>query len=135
MKIEHNPSIRQLKVFGFLWFFVFGIYGILAWLKTGISPKTVVLGITALLVPGLGFIWIEFLRKVYVFASYATYPIGATVSFITLAVIYYGVVTPVGLILRLIGYDPLKRRLDRSAGTYWLSRKTEKETKRYFQQF
>lgn len=135
MKIEHNPSTRQLMVFGLLWFLVFGTYGVLAWLKTGIAIKAVVLGITAVLIPGFGLVWIGFLRKIYVLASYATYPIGAAVSFIMLAIIYYGVVTPMGLILRLIGYDPLKRRLDRSAGTYWMSRKPERETKRYFQQF
>jgi Mg2+/citrate symporter len=135
MNIEHNPSNRQLKVFGLLWLLVFGTYGILTWMKTGITIKTVALGITAVLVPGLGLVWSEFLRKVYVLASYATYPIGATVSLIMLAVIYYGVVTPVGLVLRLVRYDPLKRRSDRSAGTYWMSRKPERETKRYFQQF
>jgi hypothetical protein len=135
MNIEHNPSSRQLRVFGFLWFIILGTYGILAWLKTGISMKTVILGTTAVLVPGLGMVWIDFLRKVYVLASYATYPIGTAVSFIMLAIVYYGVVTPVGLILRLAGYDPLKRRFDSSVKTYWTDRKPEREIKRYFQQF
>jgi hypothetical protein len=135
MKIEHNPSTRQLKIFSLLWFLILGGYGVLAWLKTGITLKTAVLGTAAVLVPGIGILWAEFLRKVYILASYGTYPIGAAISFIMLAVIYYGVVTPIGLILRLVGQDPLKRRLDRSALTYWMPRKSERETKRYFQQF
>jgi hypothetical protein len=135
MKIEHNPSSRQLKVFGLLWFIILGTYGILAWLKTGINMKTAAFGIAAVLVPGLGIVWTEFLRKVYVFASYATYPIGTAISFIMLAIVYYGVVTPIGLMLRLAGHDPLKLRMDRLAKTYWISRKPERETKRYFQQF
>jgi hypothetical protein len=36
-----------------------------------------------------------------------------------LAVVYYLVVTPVGLLSRLIR-DPLRRRPDRKASTYWV---------------
>jgi hypothetical protein len=135
MKIEQHPSTRQLKVFGLLWFLVFGVSGILAWLKAGITIKAILLGITAFLIPGLGFLWTGFLREVYIIASYATYPIGTAVSYIMLAVIYYGVITPVGLALRLAGCDLLKRRLDSSARTYWVDRRPERDTKRYFQQF
>jgi hypothetical protein len=135
MHIDRNPSKRQLIIFGLLWFLVLGANGILIGLKTGMNLTTVILGTAAVLVPGLGVLWTGFLRKVYVFSLYATYPIGATVSFIVLAIIYYGVITPVGLVLRLAGHDPLQRRQDRSKKTYWMSRKSEKETERYFQQF
>ena len=50
-------------------------------------------------------------------------------------VIYYIVLTPIGLFLRLTGYDPMQRRFDRAAKTYWTPREQEEKTKRYFQQF
>jgi hypothetical protein len=37
--------------------------------------------------------------------------------------LFFAVVTPIGLVLRLFGKDLL--RLKRSAGTYWLSRESE----------
>jgi hypothetical protein len=135
MHIDRNPSKRQLIIFSLLWFLVLGANGILIGLKTGMNLTSVVLGTAAVLVPGLGVFGTGFLRKVYVFSLYATYPIGVTVSFVILAIIYYGVMTPAGLVLRLAGHDPLQRRPDRSKKTYWMPRKSEKEIERYFQQF
>lgn len=37
-----------------------------------------------------------------------------------LTLVYYLIVTPLGLVLRLLR-DPLARRLDRRAGTYWVA--------------
>jgi hypothetical protein len=66
---------------------------------------------------------------------YAAFPIGWVVSHVMLALIYYGVMTPIGLVMRLLGRDPLKRKLDRSADTYWEPREPIANSKRYFQQF
>ena len=44
------------------------------------------------------------------------------VSPIALAVLFYGVVTPTGLVMRLIGKDPLRLRLDPSIQSYWIVR-------------
>jgi len=44
------------------------------------------------------------------------------VSPLLIAVIFYGVVTPVGLISRLMGKDPLKLRRDPGSASYWIPR-------------
>lgn len=44
------------------------------------------------------------------------------VSPVMLAVIFYGVVTPYGAILRLAGRDVLRRRFEPSQGSYWITR-------------
>ena len=41
---------------------------------------------------------------------------------IVLAVIYFAVVTPTGLIMRALGKDPLRLRFDPDATTYWIAR-------------
>ena len=41
---------------------------------------------------------------------------------IVLAVIYFAVVTPTGLIMRALGKDPLRLRFDPDATTYWIPR-------------
>ena len=63
------------------------------------------------------------------------YPIGWIISHALLAIVYYLVITPIGLGMRLFGRDPLQRELHRSAKTYWTPRSTIKDTARYFQQF
>ena len=47
----------------------------------------------------------------------------AVVSPIILAILFYGVITPIGVLARLLGHDPLRRRIDRGAPSYWVERK------------
>ena len=44
------------------------------------------------------------------------------VSPVVLAVLFYAVVTPTGLVMRLLGKDPLRLRFDRQAESYWIRR-------------
>lgn len=44
------------------------------------------------------------------------------VSPIVLAILFYAVVAPTGLIMRLMGKDPLRLRLAPEADTYWIER-------------
>jgi len=44
------------------------------------------------------------------------------VSPVALGILFYGVVTPTGLIMRLLGKDPLRLRFDHSANSYWIVR-------------
>jgi carbamoyltransferase len=46
-------------------------------------------------------------------------PFGRLLTGALLTVVYLLVVTPIGLLLRLVGRDPLERRIDRGAATYW----------------
>ena len=41
---------------------------------------------------------------------------------LALAILFYGVVTPTGLLMRLFGKDPLRLRFDREAKSYWIAR-------------
>ena len=52
-----------------------------------------------------------------------------------MAVSYYLVLTPIGLVMRLLGHDPLNRRWDRTAKSYWTKRTPPENTERYFRQF
>jgi hypothetical protein len=75
------------------------------------------------------------LRPLYLALSLLGAPIGLVVSYVVLAIVYYGILTPIGLAMRLAGRDPLHRKFDRSAGTYWVPRGGAPEPKRYFRQF
>ena len=66
---------------------------------------------------------------------YATYPIAWVVAHVVLAAVYYLVVTPIGLAMRLIGRDPLSRNFWPEAETYWIARRPRRETSQYFRQF
>lgn len=44
------------------------------------------------------------------------------VSPVILGILYFAVVTPVGLLMRAFGQDPLRLRRDKSVGSYWILR-------------
>jgi hypothetical protein len=41
---------------------------------------------------------------------------------IVLALIFYAVVTPIGVVLRALGRDPLRLRRNAAADSYWITR-------------
>ena len=63
------------------------------------------------------------------------FPIGWTVSLIMLAILYYGLFTPIGLVFRLIGRDALQRSRRPGLETYWTPKPTTTDPRRYFKQF
>lgn len=48
--------------------------------------------------------------------------LGAIVAPLVMALLFYTTVTPVGLIMRAIGHDPLRRRPRPDSKTYWIRR-------------
>ena len=49
--------------------------------------------------------------------------LGKVVSPIALGILFYGVVTPLAVVIRLTGKDPLRLKLDPAAESYWIVRK------------
>jgi hypothetical protein len=52
-----------------------------------------------------------------------------------MGVVYYLVITPTGLLMRLFGRDPLSRKFRRGAGSYWIRRQDDDSLDRYFRQY
>lgn len=48
--------------------------------------------------------------------------LGKVVSPIALGILFYGVLAPMGLLLRIFGKDPLRLKFDRSTESYWQPR-------------
>ena len=63
--------------------------------------------------------------------------LGYFVSRILMTIIFFTVITPTGLIMRIMGKDPMRRRLDSQAQTYWMAKpqETEISIERYEKQF
>jgi hypothetical protein len=75
------------------------------------------------------------MRRVWIGMMMGLSPIGWVMSHLILAIIYYLVLTPVGLVLRALGRDPLHRRFEPEAKTYWIDRGEEPAVERYFRQY
>ena len=136
IEINRNPSRRELLVFGFLLVVFTGVLGLVThfvW-NSPVVARWIWIG-------GAGLSLLHFAvpplrRFVYLGWMYAAFPIGWTISHVFLTIVYFGVVTPTGLLLRLFGYDSMSRK-DQPDGrtTYWESCGAPDDRKRYFRQF
>lgn len=135
IQVNRDPSRKQLNQFGGLWLVFFSFFGALAYFRAELPGLAVGLWVAAVLVPVVGWLVPRFMRLVFVGMSLLAWPIGFVVSHVILAAVYYLVLTPIGLVMRLVGYDPLQRRLDRGAASYWVERDGAPDARRYFRQF
>jgi hypothetical protein len=85
-------------------------------------------GALALMAPGLN-------RPLYVTLAVLTFPIGVVVSNLALAAVFYALLPPFRLGLRLLGKDPLTRSLEENRETYWVERPPPRSPESYFRQF
>ncbi len=63
------------------------------------------------------------------------FPVGWLISHLLMAMVYYLLVTPVALGMRLAGRDALGKGFDPAATTYWTAVEAKPKSDRYFQQF
>jgi hypothetical protein len=107
--IQWNPSEKQLRQFAGVWFPAFcGLVGWSIGHKTGHWSAVEIGWVLAGLLSVGGLVLPALIRPIFVGLILLTFPIGWVVSHLLLGLIFYGVVTPIGYILRISGHDPLQ---------------------------
>jgi hypothetical protein len=135
IEINKDPSKTELKWFGLLFLLFFGIVGGVAYGILGTSTIPGIIGGAAAVVTALYYLIPAFRMPLYLGWMYASYPIGWVISHTILAITFYLVVTPIGLLVRLFVGDPMRRKFDRTAESYWITREVAPPPSRYFRQF
>lgn len=67
--------------------------------------------------------------------SILTRPLGWLVSHLLLALVFYLVITPLGLVRRLLHRDPLALRFEPGLSSYWTERRGDDSLDSTFRQF
>jgi hypothetical protein len=135
IEINKNPSRRELRCFGLLFLVFFGIVGALFRWQFGAPEVANILWPAAAAVTILYYILPPLRRPIHLGWMYVAFPIGWALSHVLLGAVYYLVFTPVGLIMRGLGRDPLHRRFDPGAASYWVEHHPGERIERYFRQF
>ena len=107
VQINTDPTRKQLNQFGFIWLGFLTLFGVIAFFKLDAPTLAKVLWVLAVVVPVVGWLVPGFMRLVFVGMSYLAWPIGFVVSHVVLALVYYLVFVPIGLLMRVFGYDPV----------------------------
>jgi Saxitoxin biosynthesis operon protein SxtJ len=133
--IRFDPPRATLRQFAGLCLVVFGGMALWEGWVRGHFGRASVLAILALAIGPLGLARPEWIRWFYIGWMVLAFPIGWTVSQVLLAVLFYGLFTPIGLIFKLIGRDPLHRARRPDLKSYWTAKPTPVDLRRYFKQF
>jgi hypothetical protein len=133
--IPFKPPRKMLRQFAGLWIAFFGGLALVQYLVRGNPTLATVFGVLALTVGPIGLARPEWMRPIYVSWMVLAFPIGWTVSQVITALMFYGLFTPIGLVFRLIGRDPLQRARRPGLETYWSPKPMPADPRRYFQQF
>jgi hypothetical protein len=137
LEFNRNPSPREVRQFALYWLSGFClVLAAVALVRYGSWPVAAALGLGAIVSIALGLSRPAWMRIVFLMWMGAAFPIGWLISHTLMAMIYFLVITPIGLLMRLLGRDPLVRRFDRNASSYWMSRPSVPiDPARYFRQF
>ena len=115
--MAHTTTRQQLRSFGLLVGGIFALLGLWPMVWRHESPRwwavtlAVLLIGPALVAPGiLGPAYRVWMKLAEVLAWINTR--------ILLGLVFFGVVTPIGLVMRLLGRDPMRRRLEPSTESY-----------------
>jgi hypothetical protein len=136
VEINWRPEQRELRKFGIIAFAMLTVISSLLHFAAGLSicwsAGLFSLGLIIFLI---SLISARATRIIYLGLTLAALPIGIVISFVLLAAFYFLVLTPMGLLFRLLGRDALSRRFEPDTESYWVKRRPAESPDRYFHQF
>lgn len=135
IQLKTTFTKRELIWFGPLFALFGGLIGALAFWKfeaPGIAQAIWISTAATIVLYNL----IPPLRKpIYTGWLALVFPIGWIVSHLLLTIVFYLVVFPIGLLMRLLRYDALGRTFSPEAKSYWIKRSANSDPAKYFRQF
>ena len=124
---------RDLRKFGLLVGGVLAALGILYLRRKARCPWFLILGIVLL---AFGVVLPRVLKYVYIAWMTLAIALGFLMAHVILTLFFFLIITPLGLVARLVGKDFLNLKLDKQAATYWIRREQRIRTQaNYEQQF
>lgn len=144
VRMDLRPDAKKLRQFGWASLPAFGLLGTVSmWRGSlfGVSlgaltdPVAYASWVLALLSLSFSLAWPAGNRPLYLSLTVLAFPIGWLISQVVLALFFFAVLTPVGLLFRLIGRDPLGREIVPSKASYWDDLPEVTDKGEYFRQF
>ncbi len=144
IEIDWRPDERTLRQFGVIALVGFGFLAAIAWWEVLIfsfglgEARPILAGMFATLA-GVSALFSLIAPRanlpIYLGLTLLSYPIGFVLSYVIMGFLFFVMITPVGLFFRLTGKDPLYRRFDPDASSYWVDPRPRRDKESYFRQF
>ncbi len=134
--INWNPDRNELRTFGKISMAMLILIALVCyWLDRLTAVGSLYLCAAGLVIFILSRISTKLVKPFYLLLYAIALPIGLILTHILMAIFYFIILTPIGLVFRLIRRDPMQRKFDSHTKTYWLPHRTPDSLKRYFNQF
>jgi hypothetical protein len=133
--VQQEPSSRDLTILALIFLVIPGVIGAYSVFVKGSSNGYVWIIAGAIL--SLARLIPSLFKGIYRLWVGMSVVIGFFISRILLTVIFFLVITPLALVMRIVGRDPMERKWDSQAPTYWNKKEQEQDTsiERYEKQF
>jgi hypothetical protein len=144
VQLNLKPDVKQLRQFGFIALGAFAVIGAVVMWRGGLfgldfgrgaRPFAYVLWAIGVVSALFSLVYPMANRALFVALVVLTYPIGLFVSHVVLALLFFGILTPVAVWFRAIGRDPLSRKFEPERPSYWTDVPEVSDPKHYFRQF
>jgi len=130
-----NPTARVLRQFAAAWLVFFLAVGGHRYLVRDQHAWGLAAGFLAVVVGVLGLSRPAAVRWLFVGAMVLAFPVGWLMSQVMLALMFYGIVTPLALLFRLRGRDLLARKPAPDRPSFWTPKQTPEDLRSYFRQY
>lgn len=134
IEIKKDFTDRELLWFGPLLGLFVGIIGAILSRRFGLVGAAYGLWMVAGIAIAVYYAIPAIRKPMYRAWLYSVFPIGWVMSHLLLGIVYYLILTPIGLAMNALGYDPMHRRIDPTAETYWIDREPAVDYQQYFRQ-
>ncbi|MEE3330337.1 MAG: SxtJ family membrane protein [Myxococcota bacterium] len=143
--LDFDPDEKTLRQFGFIALFGFSAIAALAWFELlvfatgwlGEARETVAYsllgagGVTSM----LSLVYPKANKPIFVGLSILAFPIGFVLSYVIMGTLFFVVITPIGVLVRLFAEDPMHRGFEADSDSYWSDCRADRPNESYFKQF
>jgi len=119
--MKQAVSQKELKNFGLLVGGILLVIGLWPMLLHGESLRVWVVGVGGLLI-GLGGLYPQSLAPIHKGWMWVGHLLGWINTRILLGLVFYGLITPIGIVLRVMGKDTMSQALSETGPTYRVTR-------------
>ena len=144
IEIDFDPADATLRQFGWVALVGFEVLAALAWFEVAIFAfglgsarpwVSAIFGGFAALAACFSLVWPRGNKPIFVGLSVVTFPIGFVLSYLILGSVFYLLIAPVAIVFRVVGRDPMHRRFDPEAESYWSEPRPRRPNEAYFRQY
>jgi len=118
VNINFKPDAKELRQFGKTMIVGFSIFALIAFFwfhKPGFAIGLALFGLLSYVLSFFG----KAAMIVYIPWMAIGFVMGTIVSNVILMLLYFGMITPIAIVFKLMGRDPMQRSLEPTASTYW----------------